>query len=107
MKTLNINIKFTDITDKHPCWYVKLENNEKRVNVKWIIGVKKENKPKTEWILKASKLSNIDDDKFWNYLISHKFAIELIKIFKNGNVGSQTITDWLKNNKIQYSNGDL
>ena len=98
MKILNINnnMKFTDITDRQPCWYVKLENNEKRANVKWIIGVKGENRSREEWILKASQLSNIDDDKFWNYLISCEFAIELIKMFKNGSVGSQTIINWLK-----------
>lgn len=98
MKILNINnnIKFIDITDRQPCWYVKLENNEKRANVKWIIGVKGEDRSREEWILKASQLSNIDDDKFWNYLMSYEFAIELIKMFKNGSVGSQTIINWLK-----------
>ncbi len=98
MKILNINnnMKFTDITDRQPCWYVRLENNEKRANVEWIIGVKGENRSVREWILKASQLSNIDDDKFWNYLISSEFAIELIKMFKNGKVGSKTIINWLK-----------
>jgi len=98
MRTLNMksnkNTDFTpwaikkvrDVSDKHPCWYVKIESDGEREDAKWIVGVKEDGEKPIELEVMASKLGDVRNEEFWNHFISYEFAITLMDTFKNGGV---------------------
>jgi hypothetical protein len=99
MKTLNsekeskISVRHFDEVDKYPCWYANIKRSEKRNDCKWEVGCNYDGKS-DEYSFKISKIGDIKNDKFWNYVTSEDFAVKLIDLYKNG--GQKNIKNWVK-----------
>lgn len=87
-----------DLTDRQPCWYAVLEEKSDRSKSKWVVGMK-EYGSKDEYSFKISKTGDVTDEKFWAYISSEDFAIELLGLFRNG--GEIAVANWVRNGCLE------
>lgn len=103
MKTLNFNKNTTaesmkamidaDYADRQPCWYADFENAEDREDAQWRVGIKS-HEDSREYIFKAHRAGDVEDDEFWSRVTSADFAVALLKYFKAG--GQQAVKSWIE-----------